>query len=475
MNSDRDPAETMPLRVAVQEESGEVLDNEADLPEPAARGRKKAVVLSVVAVLLVTGVGAGLLWAGGGGNTAGPEAGPKIRQVAVAKTDMSGVREMEGTLGYDSVRTIRGAGEGVVTWLPKQSATVARGEQLYRVDERPTVVFYGSTPMYRRLDTPGSVGRDIRVAADNLKALGYDIGQQPAPGTAVQQREPVDQQTSADAGPSTAAETGQDTAEPSSGPPPSAQGDDAGQETGAGKPAEDQTRAGQSPTPARQVTVKEGDGVLTEGLMSAIKRWQKSVGIEPTGVLEISDVVVTRSAVRVSEVSAQTGDAAANDLLSVSATTKSVHIPVETLDLGTIKAGQKVTVVLPDGTETAGEVATIGTTIKADQEGESGTGVTKINVTVSVDDAEAVKDIDAAPVQVRFEGEAKKDVLAVPVGALLALREGGYAVRLAEGRSAEGRSAGGRLVPVDTGMFARGLVEISGEDIAEGMKVEATA
>ncbi|MEU5510940.1 efflux RND transporter periplasmic adaptor subunit [Streptomyces fungicidicus] len=461
--------------MAVQEESGEVRNDEADIPEPTARGRKKAVLLSSVAVLLATGVGAGLLWAGGGGKTPEPEAGPMIRRVAVVKTDLSGVREMEGTLGYDSVHTIRGTGEGVVTWLPKQGATVARGEQLYRVDERPTVVFYGSTPLYRRLDTPGSVGRDIRVVADNLKAVGYDIGQQPAPGTVVQQRAPVDQQTSADAGPSTAAETDQETAEPDSGPPSSAQGDDADQETGAGQPTEDRTRTGQSPTPARQITVKEGDGVLTEGLMSAIKRWQKSVDIEPTGVLESSDVVVTRSAVRVSEVSAQTGDAAANDLLSVSATTKSVHIPVETLDLGTIKTGQKVTVILPDGTETAGEVATIGTTIKADQEGENGTGVTKINVTVSVDDAEAVKGIDAAPVQVRFEGETKKGVLAVPVGALLALREGGYAVRLAEGRSAEGRSAGGRLVPVDTGMFARGLVEISGEDIAEGMKVEATA
>ncbi|MFJ2293993.1 peptidoglycan-binding protein [Streptomyces sp. NPDC087894] len=465
----------MPLHVAVQEGREEVRNNEVGLPGPTAPGRKKAIVLSIVAVLLATGAGAGLLWAGGGGKTPGPEAGPKIRRVAVAKTDMSGVRDMEGTLGYDSVRNVRGAGEGVVTWLPKQGATVARGEQLYRVDERPTVVFYGSTPLYRRLDTPGSVGRDIRVVADNLKTLGYDIGQQPAAGTVVQQRAPLDQQMSADAGPSTAAETDQETAEPGSGPPPSARGDDAGQETGAGNPAEDQTRAGQSLTPARQITVKEGDGVLTEGLMSAIKRWQKSVDIEPTGVLESSDVVVTRSAVRVSEVSAQTGDAAANDLLSVSATTKSVRIPVETLDLGTIKVGQKVTVMLPDGTETAGEVATIGTTIKADQEGESGAGVTRINVTVSVDDAEAVKGIDAAPVQVRFEGEAKKGVLAVPVGALLALREGGYAVRLAGGRSAEGRSAGGRLVPVDTGMFARGLVEISGEDIAEGMKVEATA
>ncbi|MBO1283854.1 peptidoglycan-binding protein [Streptomyces sampsonii] len=474
MNSDRDPSETMPLRVAVQEESREVPDDEADLPEPTARGRKTAVVLSIVTVLLVTGVGAGLLWAGGGGKTPGPEAGPKIRQVAVVKTDISGVREMEGTLGYDSVRTIRGVGEGVVTWLPKQGVTVARGEQLYRVDERPTVVFYGSTPMYRRLDTPGSVGRDVRVVADNLKAVGYDIGQQPAVGAVVRQRAPVDQQTSADAGSSTASEADQ-TAEPGSGPPPSAQGDDAGQETGAGQPAEDRTGAGQSPTPARQVTVKEGDGVLTEGLMAAIKRWQKSLDIEPTGILESSDVVVTRSAVRVSEVSAQTGDAAANDLLSVSATTKSVRIPVETLDLGTIKAGQKVTVLLPDGTETGGEVATIGTTIKADQEGESGTGVSKINVTVSVDDAEAVKGIDAAPVQVRFAAEAKKGVLAVPVGALLALREGGYAVRLAEGRSADGRSAAGRLVPVETGMFARGVVEISGKDITEGMKVEATA
>lgn len=475
MNSDRDPAETMPLRVAVQEESGEVFANEADLSGSTARGRKKVVLLSVVAALLAGGVAAGSLWAGGGGKTREPEAGPKIRQVAVVKTDMSGVREMEGTLGYDSVRTIRGVGEGVVTWLPKQGVTVARGEQLYRVDERPTVVFYGSTPLYRRLDTPGSVGRDVRVVADNLKAVGYDIGQQPAVGTVVRQRAPVDQQTSADAGSSTATGADQETAEPGSGPPPSAQGDDAGQETGAGQPAEHRTGAGQSPTPARQVTVKEGDGVLTESLMAAIKRWQKSVDIEPTGILESSDVVVTRSAVRVSEVSAQTGDAAANDLLSVSATTKSVRIPVETLDLGTVKAGQKVTVMLPDGTETGGEVATIGTTIKADQEGESGAGVSKINVTVSVDDAEAVKGIDAAPVQVRFEGETKKGVLAVPVGALLALREGGYAVRLAEGRAAEGRSAGGRLVPVDTGMFARGLVEISGEGVAEGMKVEATA
>jgi hypothetical protein len=49
----------------------------------------------------------------------------------------------------------------------------------------------------------------------------------------------------------------------------------------------------------------------------------------------------------------------------------------------------------------------------------------------------------------------------VPVAALLALREGGHAVRI----------AGGPLVAVDTGMFAMGLVEVSGQGLTAGTKV----
>jgi hypothetical protein len=50
------------------------------------------------------------------------------------------------------------------------------------------------------------------------------------------------------------------------------------------------------------------------------------------------------------------------------------------------------------------------------------------------------------------------------VVALLARAEGGFGVEVVE----NGRS---RIVPVRTGMFANGRVEISGEEIAEGMKV----
>ena len=52
-----------------------------------------------------------------------------------------------------------------------------------------------------------------------------------------------------------------------------------------------------------------------------------------------------------------------------------------------------------------------------------------------------------------------------PVSALLALVEGGYAVEVIEADSSV------RLTAVETGMFADGLVEISGEGLSEGMNV----
>ncbi|HEX2577561.1 MAG TPA: hypothetical protein VHK88_14510, partial [Aquihabitans sp.] len=72
--------------------------------------------------------------------------------------------------------------------------------------------------------------------------------------------------------------------------------------------------------------------------------------------------------------------------------------------------------------------------------------------------------IDRSPVTVRVTGEERRGALTVPVTALLALAEGGYAV--------EAPGAGGpRLVPVETGMFAGPFVEVTGADVAEGMRV----
>jgi hypothetical protein len=47
----------------------------------------------------------------------------------------------------------------------------------------------------------------------------------------------------------------------------------------------------------------------------------------------------------------------------------------------------------------------------------------------------------------------------------VALREGGYAVQTADGK----------YHAVQTGMFANGMVEISGDVLAEGLKVVTTS
>ncbi len=56
--------------------------------------------------------------------------------------------------------------------------------------------------------------------------------------------------------------------------------------------------------------------------------------------------------------------------------------------------------------------------------------------------------------------DAVNDVVAVPVEALLALAEGGYAVEVQDGN-------GTRLIAVEAGFYADGLIEVTG-DVAPG-------
>jgi multidrug efflux system membrane fusion protein len=65
---------------------------------------------------------------------------------------------------------------------------------------------------------------------------------------------------------------------------------------------------------------------------------------------------------------------------------------------------------------------------------------------------------------VAFTAGERPDVLAVPVPALLALAEGGYGVQVVEGDTT-------RTVAVETGLFADGKVEITGNGLQAGLKV----
>lgn len=106
-------------------------------------------------------------------------AAPKAEPVATATTvklerrDLSTTTSLPGTIGYGAARPLAGHLDATVTWLPAVGSTIKRGHQLYRADDRPVPLFYGSLPLFRPIDRPGMTGRDVRVVADNLSALGY--------------------------------------------------------------------------------------------------------------------------------------------------------------------------------------------------------------------------------------------------------------------------------------------------------------
>jgi peptidoglycan hydrolase-like protein with peptidoglycan-binding domain len=202
---------------------------------------------------------------------------------------------------------------------------------------------------------------------------------------------------------------------------------------------------------------------LTESLIAAVKNWQRAVGLPPTGVISVGDVVVQPGPVRVDSVAVQPGVRADAGLMSVTPTDKVVTVLAEVAEASGVESGNRVTVTLPGGTSAPGRVAAVGTEVKA-QQGESN-AAPRMTITVTLDDPAAAARIDSADVQVALPGEVHKDVLVAPIGALLALSEGGYAVQV----------QGGGLVAVKTGLFAKGLVEISGNGLAAGTRVVTTS
>ena len=86
-------------------------------------------------------------------------------------------------------------------------------------------------------------------------------------------------------------------------------------------------------------------------------------------------------------------------------------------------------------------------------------------VTVALDDPSAAAALDEAPVTVHVTDKTVRNVLAVPITALVALTEGGYAVYVEHGQER-------RLIAVTPGLFASTLVQVTSAGLHEGDTVE---
>lgn len=197
----------------------------------------------------------------------------------------------------------------------------------------------------------------------------------------------------------------------------------------------------------------------------AIKRWQRTLGVGRDGILEPGEVVFLPHAVRVGELKVALGEriGPGQTVASVTSTRRVVSIGLDAEDQDVVAVGDVVTVEMPDGSLLSGAVDDIGS-VAAPGEG----GSVQVPVTITLDDPEASGSLDGAPVTVLVVQQSRDDVLAVPVESLLALREGGYAVQVAD---PDGST---RYVAVRLGMFTEGWVEVTG-DLSEDDRVVVPA
>ncbi|WP_433439164.1 peptidoglycan-binding protein [Nonomuraea sp. CA-141351] len=200
------------------------------------------------------------------------------------------------------------------------------------------------------------------------------------------------------------------------------------------------------------------DDTFTWATREAVEDWQDDLGLGVTGRVQPGDVVIADGPIRVAELKKTLGDTASGPVLTATGTTREVLVNLDVADEHLVRKGMKATVELPDGSTVNGKISSVGKV--ATETANSNDATTTVEVKVSVSGLK--KSYDAAPVDVTIVSEQRKNVLAVPVGALLALAEGGYGVQVVEGSST-------RYVAVETGMFADGQVEVTG--VQEGMTV----
>ncbi|HYN96898.1 MAG TPA: peptidoglycan-binding protein [Pilimelia sp.] len=216
------------------------------------------------------------------------------------------------------------------------------------------------------------------------------------------------------------------------------------------------------------------DDTYSAATVAAVKRWQADLGWAPTGSVQPYQVVHAPRAIRVAGHTARVGDPASGDILSYSGTTKVVTLSVRADAATWAVTGAAVSVELPGGATVAGRVNAVGDEATAGQGsdtpggGDQGTGDVAgatVPVTITVKNQKALTRYEKAPVTVRYVARQRKDVLAVPVAALLALAEGGYALEVVDGGIR-------RLLPVRVGLFAEGQVEVDAPELRKGMTVE---
>ena len=198
----------------------------------------------------------------------------------------------------------------------------------------------------------------------------------------------------------------------------------------------------------------------------AIEEWQHALGMPQTGFLPWGSVAFLPGAVDVTAQRAVPGSPAqpGTPVLDLSSTHLVVSVPLDPSLRQLVHVGDRVQIQLPEGQTTAGRVSQIGAETTSANSPATPASAT-VPVTVSLDRPRDARGLDQVPVEVGITDTVHRNVLAVPIDALLALANGGYAVALDD----HGIRT---LIAVAPGIFDGNRVEVSSSRLQPGMRIE---
>lgn len=379
-------------------------------------------------------------------------------------------RDMALTSGSSSV--VAGV-NGVVTAMVEVGTVIDQGDVIFEINGEPVIALYGDTPAYRTMQdlSTDMTGVDVAQLETALSALGYT-------GFT------VDDQYS-NATEAAVAEWQEDIGADDDGivnlgevffiPGPSIVTNvtQVGAQVGsaqaavvlATEPLSDGVDVAQ--LEAALTVLGYGAGVTVDGTFTletreAILAWQADVGADTDGIVNLGEVYFSAEPLRISDQLSSIGATigVGTPVLAITAADIVVKVDLSADDQGLVAAGDNVVVVLPGNVEVAATVDSVSTIATFDNQGNA-----VFEVVISLDDNSAAAGLDEAPVDVDVVSDSVSGVVAVPVSALVALAEGGYAVEV---QQSDGSTV---LVAVEPGFYADGLVEVTDTQVTPGMLV----
>jgi peptidoglycan hydrolase-like protein with peptidoglycan-binding domain len=397
--------------------------------------------------------------------TVGSAIPPGDTTTTVARRTLTESAQLDGTLGYGGALEIYDRLAGTFTWLPTVGAVIGRGGTLFRLDEEPVALMYGSVPAYRTMKAGVSDGPDVAELNANLIALGFD------PYGAISDEDRFGEATAAAVRRWQSSEGLSRTGEIELGRVVFAPG--ARRVTavrvalGDDPPGSANKEASKEPSPAKSSPAKSSPskkGAPKEGAAAKENAAKEAAAKEAAA----KEAAAKESAAKEGSPGAA---ATPKAVLGTSSVRQIVQLPVKASQQQLAHVGEAAPVTLPDGRVVGAHITSVGTVAEsseAEKNGEKGGGGggSGENATISVSLAldHPVRRLDKAPVSVELVKSIRRNVLAVPATALVATAGGGYAIEVLEG------ARHGELA-VTPGMFANGYVEIEGPGVRAGLVV----